>query len=136
MKTRTPIDRNDLRIKKNDNVLEIGSGHNPSYRSNILVDKYIDNNYHRSGDLKKYPHQQFINATGENLPFKDKEFDYIICNQVLEHADDPIQFIKELERVGKGGYIETPSLVGESLFPKSSHKWAVLEIDNKFKFRI
>ncbi len=36
-----------------------------------------------------YPHQQFINANGEALPFKDKEFDYVICNQVLEHAENP-----------------------------------------------
>ena len=31
MKTRTPIDRNDLRIKKSDKVIEIGPGHNPSF---------------------------------------------------------------------------------------------------------
>lgn len=131
MKIRTPLDRDDLRIKKRDRVLEIGSGHNPSYRSNVIVEKFIDNNYHRSGDVKLYPHQAFVNADGENLPFKDKEFDYVICNQVLEHVDDPVKFINEQCRVAKRGYIETPSLIGEFLFPKTSHKWVILDIDNK-----
>ncbi|HBA99774.1 MAG: SAM-dependent methyltransferase [Bacteroidetes bacterium GWD2_45_23] len=130
MKTRTPLDRRDLRIKKGDRVLEIGSGHNPSYRSNVIVEKFIDNNYHRSGDVKLYPHQTFVNADGECLPFRDKEFDYVICNQVLEHVDDPVKFIQEQCRVAKRGYVETPSLIGEFLFPKASHKWVILDIDD------
>lgn len=131
MKYRTPIDRYDLKIKKSDYVLEVGSGHNPSYRANVIVEKFIDTNYHRSGEVKIYPHQKFINADGAKMPFKDKEFDYIICNQVLEHTEDPIEFVKELQRVGSKGYIELPSLVGESLFPKLAHKWVCLEIDGK-----
>lgn len=131
MKVYTPYDRNDLHISKNARVLEVGSGHNPTYRSNVIVEKYIDSNYHRCDDVKVYPHQQFIHASGEKLPFKDKEFDYVICNQVLEHVEDPFAFVEELARVAKAGYIETPSLIGEFLFPKKSHKWAILDIDGK-----
>lgn len=131
MKKRTPYDRDDLRIKKNDRVLEIGPGHNPSFRSNVITEKFTNTNYHRCGDVKIYPHQTFVNADGENLPFKDKEFDYIICNQVLEHVENPEKFIREQMRVASRGYMETPSLLGEFLFPKKSHKWVILEIDNK-----
>lgn len=131
MKTRTPYDRNDLLIHQTDKVLEIGPGHNPTYRANVIVEKHIDTNYHRCGDVKVYPHQTFIHASGEHLPFKDKEFDYVICNQVLEHVDNPEIFIKELMRVAHRGYIETPSLLGEFLFPKDSHKWIILDIDGK-----
>lgn len=131
MKHRNPISREDLTIKKDDLVLEVGSGHNPTYRANVIVEKFIDSNYHRSGNIKIFPHQKFVVADGANMPFKDKEFDYVICNQVLEHAEDPILFVKELQRVAKRGYVELPSLVGESLFPKVSHKWTCLEIDNK-----
>jgi ubiquinone/menaquinone biosynthesis C-methylase UbiE len=134
MITRIPLSRIDLKIKKKDHVLEVGSGHNPSFRSNILVDKYIDDNSNRCDNLFIYPHQKFINASGESLPFKDKEFDYVIANQVLEHAEDPAAFISELCRVSKRGYIETPSLIGEFLFPKQSHKWVILFIDNKLIF--
>ena len=130
MRIHKPIDRLDLSIHKKDRVLEIGPGHNPFYRSNVIVDKYVDNNTHRCGDIKIYPHQQFIHADGENLPFKDKEFDYVICNQVLEHVENPALFIQEICRVGKRGYMETPSLIGEFLFPKESHKWVILDINN------
>lgn len=130
MKQHTPIDRSKLHIKRRDHVLEIGGGHNPMYRSNVIVEKYIDSNEHRGGNIRIFPHQLFINADGENLPFKDKEFDYVVCNQVLEHTEDPIAFITELQRVAQAGYIEVPSLIGESLFPKKSHKWVCLEINN------
>lgn len=128
---RKPYDRNNLHIRKNDRVLEVGSGHNPTFRSNVILEKYVDSNNHRCGNAKIYPHQIFVNASGEDLPFKDKEFDYVICNQVLEHAEDPARFIQEQCRVAKMGYMETPSLLGEFLFPKKSHKWIILYLDNK-----
>lgn len=131
MKTRNPNNRKDLHIKKSDYVLEVGGGHNPHFRSNVVVDKFIDTNYHRSGDIKVLKNQKFMQADGTNLPFAENEFDYVICNQVLEHVDDPAKFMDEQARVAKRGFIETPSLIGEYLFPKESHKWVVLEIDNK-----
>lgn len=38
-----------------------------------------------------------------NLPFKDEEFDVILCNHVLEHIPDDTQAMKELYRVLKKG---------------------------------
>lgn len=111
--------------------MEVGSGHNPNYRSDVLAEKYIDSNYHRSGDVKIFSHQTLVNASGESLPFKEKEFDYVICCHALEHAEDPAQFINEQCRVAKRGYMETPSFIGEALFPKESHRWVILEIDNR-----
>jgi ubiquinone/menaquinone biosynthesis C-methylase UbiE len=131
MKASNPKNRQDLSIRKNDIVLEVGGGHNPHPRSNVVVDKFVGSNYHRQSDLKVFGHQQFIEADGENLPFADKQFDYVICNQVLEHVENPERFLQEQMRVAKRGYIETPSLIGEYLFPKASHKWLVLELDNK-----
>lgn len=128
---RNPYDRNDLKIAKKDRVLEVGPGHNPTFRSDVIVELFIETNYHRCGNLKIYPHQTLVNANGEALPFKDKEFDYVICNQVLEHAENPTEFIREQCRVAKAGYMETPSLLGEFLFPKKSHKWIILYLDNK-----
>ncbi len=131
MKKRNPSSRRDLRILSNYRVLEVGGGHNPHPRSNIVCDKFIDTNYHRSGDIKVRKNQEFLQADGENLPFRDKEFDYVICNQVLEHVDNPEKFLKEQMRVAKRGYLEAPSLFGEYLFPKESHRWLILEINNK-----
>lgn len=131
MKTRNPKSRFNLSIKRKDRVLEVGGGHNPHPRSNMVVDEFIDTNYHRKTDIKVYNNQKFMQAGGENLPFSDKEYDYVICNQVLEHVEDPARFLNEQMRVAKRGYIETPSLIGEYLFPKESHRWLILEIDNK-----
>ncbi len=130
MKIRNPKNRFDLTIKRKDRVLEVGGGHDPHPRSNVVVDKYVDSNFHRCGDLKVLKHQKFLAADGENLPFKDKEFDYVICCHVLEHVEDPVKFLSEQFRVAKRGYIETPSLLGERLFPKESHKWTLHEMND------
>ena len=131
MKINNPKSRYKLRIGKKEKVLEVGGGHNPHPRSNIVVDKFVDSNYHRHDNIKVFKNQKFMQADGENLPFEDKEFDYVICNQVLEHAENPASFLSEQMRVAKRGYIEVPSLIGEYLFPKESHKWLILELDNK-----
>ena len=39
--------------------------------------------------------------------------------------EDPHSFTKELERVGKRGYIETPSAVSEEIYGWPFHKWKV-----------
>lgn len=131
MKISNPISRFHLPIKRRDHVLEVGCGHDPNKRANVVCDKFVDINTHRSGDLKILPHQKFYQADGEDLPFEDNQFDYAICTHVLEHVDNPIAFMKEQTRVAKRGYLEIPSFVGEYLVPKASHKWAILEIDEK-----
>jgi len=130
MKIRNPRNRESLNIKSSDRVLEVGGGHNPHPRSNVVVDKYTDTNYHRSGDIKVLKNQTFMQADGENLPFKDKEFDYVICCQVLEHVENPEKFLAEQFRVAKRGFMETPSLLGEYFFPRESHKWIIHEMND------
>lgn len=130
MKVRNPRDREHLNIQSGARVLEVGGGHNPHPRSNVVVDKFVDINYHRSGDIKVLKNQTFLQADGENLPFKDKEFDYVICCQVLEHVENPEKFLAEQFRVAKRGFMETPSLLGEYLFPRESHKWIIHELND------
>ncbi len=131
MKLRNPKSRFDLSIRKSDKVLEVGGGHEPHPRANLVVDKFVDDNHHRCGNIKFYRHQKFMHADGENLPFGDKEFDYVICNHVLEHVDHPEQFLKEQFRVARKGYLEVPSLFREHLYPQESHRWVILAIQNK-----
>ena len=75
MKTRTPFDRNDLKIGKSDKALEVESGNNPMYRSNVLCEKFISNNYHRSGDIKIYSHQTLVSE----LP--NERFSFYFCRR-------------------------------------------------------
>jgi len=134
MKVSNPLSRYKLKISNSAKVLDVGSGHNPHPRANVLTDKFVDSNFHRLSDIKVLKNQRFVEADGQSLPFKDKEFDFVICCHVAEHAEDPAKFLDELSRVGNAGYLEVPSLLGEFLNPKNSHKWVVLEIDNKLIF--
>lgn len=134
MRTRSAFNKDDLKIGKSDKVLDIGSGSNPTKRANVLLERSVHNNKDRRGDFKIYPHQLLVEGDGEQMPFRDKEFDYSICSHVIEHTQDPEKFMQELTRVSKQGYIEVPSLIGEILAPKESHKWVALEINKKLVF--
>jgi SAM-dependent methyltransferase len=40
-----------------------------------------------------------LRGSVEALPLEDRSFDVVLCNQVLEHCDDPAQAVRELMRV-------------------------------------
>ena len=69
--------------------------------------------------------RQLVIANAQYLPFKDKSFDFIIAAHILEHIEKPDKFINEIERVGKGGYIKTPSPFGETLIGHGFYLWYV-----------
>lgn len=46
-------------------------------------------------------------------PYPDNSFDFVVCSNLLEDVRDPIAVCRELCRVGKTGYIETPSRIRE-----------------------
>ena len=121
-------------IKKNDLVLEIGSGHNPYPRSDILCDRFLFNNKERSEYALRYDRPLVI-ANAEKLPFKNKSFDFVICRQVIEHSKSPIQFIKEMQRVGKRGVIICPRAVREKIFGWRDHHWWITRESGRLIFR-
>lgn len=41
--------------------------------------------------------------------FESKSFDFVICSHVLEDIRDPIFVCQQMIRIGRAGYIETPS---------------------------
>lgn len=131
MRINTPKDRYHVKILRREKVLDVGGGNHPFKRANVVVDKYEKDNAHRGGDLKLYKDQKFVNADGNRLPFKDKSFDYVNCCHVAEHVSEPDKFFDEIARVGKRGYVEVPSLIGEFLAPKAAHVWTALEVDGK-----
>jgi SAM-dependent methyltransferase len=118
-----------MNIRANDFVLEIGSGHNPNIRSDVLCDKFIDDNEQRGGMIVK--DRPMVEADGQFLPFADGAFDYVICLHVLEHVEDPHLLLSEIMRVSSRGYIETPSEIGERLYGWHYHNWVVNRIDDR-----
>jgi 2-polyprenyl-3-methyl-5-hydroxy-6-metoxy-1,4-benzoquinol methylase len=120
----------DFNINSADKVLDIGSGNLPFPYATHLADFAIDNDYYgRAGvPFKHVDGKPRYECSVENLPFEDKEFDFIYCSHVLEHVGDPQRACDELMRVGKRGYIETPTRAKDLFFnvaKTSNHKWSV-----------
>ena len=85
-----------------------------------------------------YKEKTFVKITEKKLPFKDKEFDFIIASHVIEHVDDISYFLNELTRIGKKGYIEVPTRLEDNLVfeNKKAHLWHIVFDDVKNKIII
>lgn len=98
-------------------IADIGCG----YRANNFATTIAD-----IQDLSSYyKDRNFIKINEKKLPFKDKEFDFVIASHVIEHVEDFQFFISELERISSRGYIELPSRLGDNLVfeNKNDHLW-------------
>ncbi len=105
-------------------VLEVGSGHRPYPQSDVLVDKFLDESQ-RGGRIQTDGRPLFVSDI-EELPFVDNSFAYSIASHVVEHVEEPAKALKQLSRVSKSGYIETPSALMEVVEPhRNYHLWHV-----------
>ena len=99
------------------NILDIGCGYNANKFAKVICDIQDLSNH--------YQDKKFIRLTEKKLPFKDKEFDFVVASHVMEHVEDVEFFIKEIERVSKKGYIELPTKLEDNLVfeNKKDHLW-------------
>jgi SAM-dependent methyltransferase len=99
------------------NILDVGCGYNSNKFAKVICDVQDLSNH--------YQDKKFIRLTEKKLPFKDKEFDFVIASHVIEHVEDVDFFIKELERVSSKGYIELPTMLEDNLVfeNKKDHLW-------------
>jgi SAM-dependent methyltransferase len=116
-------------VKKEDLVLEVGSGANPYFRSNVLLDAYENTQERHWAPL--VTDRPTVLGYVENLPFKDKVFDFVIASHVLEHSPNPEKFIHEIVRVSKAGYIEVPHAFMERLTTYYDHRLEIFVEDGK-----
>src|SRR3989338_7184720 len=69
-----------------------------------------------------------------NLPFKDKQFNTVLCSHTIEHVDNPKAFFDELKRVGKDVLLVTPPLWDLwAVLNFVVHKWIVLSFKKEHK---
>ena len=108
-------------------ILDIGCGFSANSKATVICDVKDLSEY--------YPDKIFIKLTDKNLPFKNKEFDFVIASHVLEHVENISQFISELERVSSKGYIEVPTKLEDNLVfeNKNDHLWHMEfdDVENK-----
>jgi SAM-dependent methyltransferase len=67
------------------------------------------------------PGVELVYYDGGRFPFKDREFDYVVCSHVIEHVADVQSLVSELGRVARRGYIEYPTIYYEYLYNFSVH---------------
>jgi len=117
-------------IKLTDKVLEIGPGGMPHPRANLLLEKKFSEPewFAQSGNIKPdFKGKPVVYYEGGVFPFKDKEFDYVICSHVLEHVNNIDEFTSELKRVAKAGYIEFPTIYYDYIYNFDVHITFLLE---------
>lgn len=112
-------------IRPSDRVLEIGPGGTPHPRSDVFLEYDFESAVvaeSQRGYQKNLKTQKPVIYYKEDIfPFKDKEFDYIICSHVAEHVENLDQFVKEITRVGKAGYIEYPTIYYDYMYNIEEH---------------
>jgi SAM-dependent methyltransferase len=127
---------NRFRIAPRSTVLDIGNGGYPFPYATILGDRYLASSPHRTEELIR-DHRPFVVMDVQQLPFRNKSIDFVYCSHILEHVDDPMRACSEIMRVGRGGYIETPTFAKDVLFGwagRSQHKWHVVNINDSLIF--
>jgi len=91
-----------------DWVIDIGSFATRGYYATSLGDVAIGS--------ERVTHASWVVqdiSDPEPWPFDDGMFDYVICSHTLEDIRDPIRVCREIVRVGRAGYIETPGAATE-----------------------
>ena len=109
MLKRTSIEHINNVLEKNLDwkILDIGCGYRAHKNASVIAD---------IKDFKDfYKEKEFVQIQEKNLPFKDKEFDFVIASHVAEHVEDFEFFFNEIQRISSKGYIELPSRMGDNL---------------------
>jgi hypothetical protein len=94
-------------VASKEKILEVGPGQKPFSAATEYV------------DWQTWPNLQgkmvhALNINQDVLPLADKSFDFVYCRQTLEDLYNPFLMCREMGRVGRAGYIETPSPIAEA----------------------
>lgn len=103
------IEAHDLSSKR---VLEVGSGLGNTLLH--LIARGVDATGIEPGEYWKeiiaqrlkdrgLPTDRILIGVGEDLPFTDESFDFVLSQQVLEHVNDPERVLVEIKRVLRPG---------------------------------
>jgi SAM-dependent methyltransferase len=120
---------NLVRLRKAANaaarVLDIGGWYQPFNLATHVVDllPFATRRQHEAldpEDPERFSAETWLacDVCTAPWPYVDRYFDFVVCSNLLEDVRDPIAVCREINRVGKAGYIETPSRLRE-IFAKS-----------------
>ena len=120
---------NLVRLRKAANaaarVLDIGGWYQPFNLATHVIDllPFATRRQHEAldpEDPERFSAETWLawDVCASPWPYVDRYFDFVVCSNLLEDVRDPIAVCSEINRVGKAGYIETPSRLRE-IFAKS-----------------
>lgn len=125
-------------IEAGHRVLDVGPGAHPHPRADVLLEMAYDDPAEYAA---QFGHNEPLKTTkpvvhydGRIFPFRDREFDYVICSHVLEHVPDPAAFLAEVFRVAPRGYIEYPLVTYEYLYNYRVHLNLLHFVDGRLLF--
>ncbi len=99
-------------------IVDVGCGDRP-YEEVFrpFAAEYVGVDYQRASSVD-------VVARAEELPFDDARFDCLVCTQVLEHADDPHEVLREACRVLRPGGVAFVSTHGVANYhPNPDDYW-------------
>ena len=111
--------------------LDIACGAKPFPKANVLCDLHVEPVKDRSMKKLETAGKPFVLCSCYALPFKDQAFDFATSYYLIEHLTDPWIMFRELKRVSRHGYIQSPSWLNELLYGEDVHIWAVYKSGNK-----
>jgi len=122
-------------LQPGDQVLDIGSGGDPFPCATVLIDRFLEKSPYRTEALVRDTRPLLL-ADIHELPFRDEGFDFVYCAHVLEQVENPLRACAEIMRVGKRGFIETPTAGKDMLFAwaRNGQKWHVVDIGRTLCF--
>ena len=95
------------------NIINLGAG------TKILRDDVVN------VDFQLLPGVDIVADAGR-LPFRDESVDAVVCDYILEHAENTQAIIKEMVRVLKGGglvYLKVPFMMAFHSAPDDFYRW-------------
>lgn len=113
-----------INIRSGDKVLDIGPGSDPHPLANVLLEITASEEELKAQRGHTPPlktDKEIVYYEGNVFPFKNKQFDYVICAHVFEHVDDLELFWSEVQRVARRGYIEFPTIYYDYLYNFDVH---------------
>jgi hypothetical protein len=105
-------------------VLDVGSGHRPLARADVLLERFPEDDAERAG-VATVRNPKLVIGDAQAMPFEDGAFDYAVASHVAGYVEDPQLLCRELTRVARAGYIETPGRLGDVLLGEPFVRWRV-----------
>ena len=106
----------EFQLEKFKRILDVGGGHNALELATDVIDWRLE-------DQLNGRHYYRLDVCTDKLPFADREIDFVYCRHALEDFHNPEFALREMRRVARCGYIETPHILTELRKGVQSEAW-------------